>query len=181
MASISIRTAATPLRSSERSTLDALLSSGLRRPIGHELLEDARSLPIQAKMVMIMAAIEVGTKEFLAAASPATSWLVRNLPSPPIDNILRKAIPEPREGINSTDLSAFHVPVHLVHKIKHGVEQRNATIHRGIQVDPMSFIDELEDAASELLYLLDRFRGHVWAEAYLSPETLSDLKTLKQN
>ena len=64
----------------------------IETPLGHELFYEAWSLrhdsPRSSLMLGITAA-EVGLKECIAILAPDTKWLINNLPSPPIQLLLR--------------------------------------------------------------------------------------------
>ena len=173
--STSLGLAGSPIRADEKGLLRDLLGQDIGRPLAHALLEEARSLPPRPKLVMIIASAEIGTKQFLSWAVPQSEWLVTNLPSPPLPELLSKVVPEAWSA-GKSDLKSFAIPKRLIASVRRGVGERNRVAHRGSVTIDGKLADTLAVDVRELLYLFDRFMGHGWAEAHLTASTLETIR-----
>src|SRR2546422_3448400 len=62
-------------------------------PLGHELLREAfrnQRDNTRSAVVMAVAAAETAMKELVVTLAPETRWLMENIPSPPLDKIIRE-------------------------------------------------------------------------------------------
>ncbi len=79
-----------------RDVAEFLRSSQQVAPVGHELIREAWDLRVRSArgaLVLGVAALEAGVKQFVQELVPDTSWLLENLPSPPMEKILKTYLP----------------------------------------------------------------------------------------
>jgi hypothetical protein len=149
------------------SRIDALLAGRADAPLGHALLREAwqiRDSNIRSALVMAVAAAESGAKEFISTVAPDTSWLLENLPSPPLDKILKSYLPHlpSRSGDCQT---VSQLPTDCFATLRRAVEVRNKIVHRrSVNIDQAALEGTLR-AVVELLYFLDYHLGYGWARA----------------
>src|SRR5438270_11607402 len=76
--------------------LQALLDKRVSEPLAHALLREGwsqrRENPSSALLIG-MAALEIGIKEYIAECVPDAAWLAENAPTPPIVNMLTDYLP----------------------------------------------------------------------------------------
>ena len=73
-----------------------LLDAGEEIPVGHELLTEAEEqarLSPRSALVLSLAALEVGFKSLVGEVAPAAAWLIAEVPSPPLEKMLRHYLP----------------------------------------------------------------------------------------
>jgi hypothetical protein len=119
-------------------------------------------------------AAETGVKHLISTLVPAAAWLVEEIPSPPLVQILEKYVPSlpARLTINGKVLPP---PDWLISVIRKGVRLRNEIVH-GHQTELKSdSLREILLAVRDLLYLYDLYAGHEWAVQYLSVRMWSSL------
>lgn len=151
-----------------------LVTSSEREPIAHELWREAWNLRHpnpRSSLVIGVAAAEVGLKQLIATLVPHAKSLVENVPSPPLDTIIRKVLPG--LPIRADVAPNRCAPRHLRTAIAAAVEERNRVVHLG--AIPRSDLRETLLAIREFLYMLDMYSGHPWAEALLTEKTRSAL------
>jgi hypothetical protein len=135
-------------------------------PTAYLLLWEARALASSnARLVLTMAALEVGTKSFVVNCDPDTEWLMTALQAPPVHKILKDYIPKlsPRSAHFDKCPS---IGRDLLRTIQKGVEARNALLHRG-EPSSVADLDELDGAVHYCLRLFDYWAGEDWARDYL--------------
>lgn len=161
----------------EQGGLDAavdLVTSSHREPVGHELWREAwnlRNSNPRSSLVIGVAAAEVGLKQVIALLVPEAKSLVENIPSPPLDVMMRKVLPD--LPIRADVEPTRRAPRHLRTAITSAVEDRNRVVHLGAM--PRSSLRETLLAIREFLYMLDMYAGHPWAEALLTDTTQAAL------
>jgi len=82
-----------------RADIEQLLAAGGQEPLHQSLLREAESLlesNPRSALVIGTAATEVAIKELVSTLAPLASWLIQNVPSPPITKILQDAGPPDR-------------------------------------------------------------------------------------
>ena len=75
------------LNQREIDALNQLLDSNVTVPLWHELYLEARQLEHtnpRSSLVIAVAAIEAGFKEYVAEIIPNSAWLLQELPTPPL-------------------------------------------------------------------------------------------------
>lgn len=151
-----------------------LVTSSQREPVAHELWREAWNLrhsSPRSSLVIGVAAAEVGLKQLIATLVPGAKSLVENIPSPSLDAMMRKVLPD--LPIQADVEPSRRAPRHLRAAITSAVEDRNRVVHLGVM--PRSDLRATLLAIREFLYLLDTYSGHPWAEALLSETTRSAL------
>jgi hypothetical protein len=102
---------------------------------------------------------------------PEAMSLIENIPSPPLDAMMRKVLPG--LPIRADVEPARRAPRHLRTAIKSAVEDRNRVVHLGAM--PRGDLRQTLLAIREFLYMLDLYAGHAWAEALLTETTRAAL------
>lgn len=157
----------------DQGGLDAavnLVTSSHREPVGHELWREAwnlRNSNPRSSLVIGVAAAEVGLKQVIALLVPEARSLVENIPSPPLDTMMRKVLPG--LPIRADVEPSRRAPRHLRTAITSAVEDRNRVVHLGAM--PRSNLRETLLAIREFLYMLDMYTGQPWAEDLLTDTT----------
>jgi len=160
------------LRPEAGERLAQLLETRTQAPLGHVLLREAlrlhRDSNLRGALVIGVAAVETGTKEFICQVAPDTSWLVEHLQSPPLDRLLRDYVPTlPSKASGQTMVSS--IPQAWRRALARAVETRNKIVHgRQAHLDDGE-IHETLSFALQLLYLLDYHLGCDWARPAASP------------
>lgn len=153
----------------------SLLGASFTQPLCHELWREAWNLQYsrpRSSLVLGVAAAEVGLKQLVAALVPHAESLVEHVPSPPLDVMIRKIMPDLpiRSGIDPSRLC----PTSLRKQLVAAVEARNMVVHRG--ATPTVNLWTALHSVREFLYLLDLHAGHDWAESHLSEGTRAALR-----
>lgn len=151
-----------------------LVGDAAMQPLAHEMWREAWNLrhsSPRSSLVVGVAAAEVGLKQLVSLLVPAAAAMVEHIPSPPLDTMIRKVLPELpiRSGLDPRKACPQHIRKRLIE----AVEARNLVVHRGMtpQLDLRSTLLDTRD----FLYLLDWHGGHSWAEALLSELTRDGL------
>jgi hypothetical protein len=173
----------TQLTDSLQVELQSFINADDAEPLAHRLLHEAwehRVRSPRSALVIGVAAAEVGFKQFVAEQESKAAWLVEEMPSPPLERMLRKYLP-----ILLSDREEFpirEIPKQTVTVIKKAIESRNVVAHKPATASAR--YQEIEDwldknelsnallAISDLLFLLDYYRGHEWALDHVRDETL---------
>lgn len=143
------------------------------QPIGHELLREAfttRDANPRSALVVAVAALEVGIKEYIAAQAPSAEWLAFNLPSPPVVTLLTEYLPT-----LPTTSGTYRVPPDTVIKtLKKAILLRNTVTHKGeAKISPGSLV-EIMQTISDVLRILDYYRGYEWSRALVTDQIAKD-------
>lgn len=147
-----------------------------KEPLEHELYREAwnnRYNNPRSSILMAVSSLEVGLKRLSIELHPQNEWLLENIPSPPVDKILKRYVPllPAKLDINGEVL----VPKPLIKIVKTAIEDRNKLVHTGIAtIDEVKLIKTLI-AIKDLLYLFDYYRGFKWALWNISGETYNAL------
>ncbi len=157
--------------------LQQLVENRIHEPLGYELFYEAwelkKSNP-RSSLIIGIAAIEAAFKECVSILIPDASWLINNVPSPPLIKMLNKFLPllPCKQKIRGKIIPP---PKAIMKILNDGVENRNLIAHgRSSQVD-IKFLEEFLRAVRDLLYLLDYYSGHEWAWNNISSETTISL------
>lgn len=153
------------------------VEAGIVEPLGHTILSEAysqRTNSPRSSLVMGIAAAEIGWKQFVATMLPQTKWLVENVPSPPIEKMLKDLLPLIPVRLKVQG-KKVEIPERVVGLLKKGVNLRNKTIHAGDQALSRIALEEILLAVRDLLYLLDLYSGLSWALKNISTETQNNL------
>jgi hypothetical protein len=154
-----------------------LVTSSQHEPVAHELWREAwnlRDSNPRSSLVIGVAAAEVGLKQLVAALAPETKSLIENLPSPSLDVMIRKVLPD--LPIRADVEPGRRAPNHLRKAIVAAVEDRNRLVHLG--AIPRRDLRATLLTIRDFLYLLDFYSGQPWAETLLTDMTRSSLVEL---
>jgi hypothetical protein len=161
-----------------RSSYAELLRAGVAEPIAYNLLLEALRLRDgfpRSAVVIGVAALEVGVKQCIVDLAPDTDWLLTNLPSPPVVDLLSDYIPtlKPKVAINGGKMLK---PPKAIRRILHqAVEARNRLVHRtGESLEGLD-LEEVLKAVRDVLYLMEFYRGHKWAHECMRHEIVKSM------
>lgn len=143
-------------------------------PVAHQLLREAwnlRHTNPRSSLVLGVAAAEVGFKSLIIDLLPAARGIVEDLPAPPLAKLIRHSLPE--LPIAAAVAPERRCPQPILKVLIEANEQRNHVVHRG--GEPLTSLDAVLRTVREFLYLLDLYRGHDWAAAQLSSDTLESI------
>ena len=159
-----------PTKQSEES-FRALWDSVAIEPIAQELLREASQLACsgscRSALLMAATAVETAVKDHIGRLRPDTQWILQNLPSPPIEKILRKYIPEMHEG--HAAISNWSLLSPLWTACGKLFSARNDTAHKGVEADARAVQQHME-TATDILYILDVLSGQNWARSRVSSQ-----------
>jgi hypothetical protein len=155
--------------------LQAALDAGDSEPLGHELLREAwnqRTSRPRSALLIGVAALEVGVKQFVSRVAPDAAWLATNAPTPPVVKMLQKYLPTLNAAEPLRPL-AKGVPKIL----SDGVELRNRLAHTGDESDVSpEKLETLLRQIREVLWSLDAARGYTWASDHRAASESSGYK-----
>jgi hypothetical protein len=165
-------------RDDDRADLEALFSDKTaEESIAHELLREAKLLEAnspRSSFLVATAALEIGVKLYVSHLAPDTSWLLSELPSPPIPKILRTYIPELHQK-NGRPLNYWEKLKPVFKRIETHASTRNKLVHTGsIKIKAQDLSSYLQDV-SDLLFLFDVLRGYEWARHNVSHQMRTSL------
>ncbi len=160
--------------------IEKMFRIGTAQPLYHHLFREAwqnRADNPRSSLVMAMAAAETALKTTAVDLydNLGTEWVFENLPSPPLDRMLRdyvQLLPARRK----IDDKVRRPPKAAITLIKDGVELRNKLVHgrdKGIEPEKL---DRILRAVRDVLYLLDYYRGHDWALERCSASFIDELR-----
>jgi hypothetical protein len=159
-------------------SVQELIQNRSSEPIGHDLYREATALEHsnpRSATVLAVAAAEVGFKQFVLTLVADARWLVENLPSPPLAQMLVDFLPTLPVRCRVKGQQPL-IPSSLLDEIKKAVKLRNEIVHRG-QAPGLKIqtINSVLHTVRDLLYLLDFYSGNQWAFDILSYETRKSL------
>ena len=155
--------------------MEQFASEGGGEPLAHELHREAEGNEngnFRSSLILAVAALETGVKEYVEDLVPSAAWLAFESPAPPLTKMLSDYLP--------TIASRRHdripkPPARIRRLVQDAVEARNAAAHRG-RPSPWTFDQqrELLLAVKDCLYVMDYYRGRDWALEHVSTETLRE-------
>jgi hypothetical protein len=148
--------------------LDSLLRAEQSEPVAHELWREAwnlRSRSPRASLMLGLSALEVGVKAYVAASVPNAQWLCEEVPSPPVEKMLREYLPR-LPSLQSEATGPLRIADSVLEKLKQAIKRRNEVTHRGDAIAQKEVQDWLK-LVRGVLYTLDVHRGHSWAERHV--------------
>lgn len=160
-----------------RHEIERSLSLGRSEPLAHSLLREAReqlTTNPRSSLVIGIAAFEIGVKNYVALAAPATRWLIDELPSPPVVKILADYVPTlpGRTGPGRI----IRPPSRRLKKILgDAVAARNKLAHVGASPPDRATLRTALEAIRDVLYYLDYLAGESWAADRVTSETRLEL------
>lgn len=155
---------------SEQKQLSSILESPGAAPLGHALLRESwrhKDANPRSALVMGVAAAETGLKECVTVLSPATTWLIENLPAPPLAKIMKEYLPL-LKAKNTFGGKVLPPPKNIRRSLHKMIECRNEVVHGKPTSLSAEALNEGLSAVRDLLYLLDFYQGLDWALELLS-------------
>lgn len=154
----------------DKSIVTTALSEERLEPLAHSLLRDAWSQlrrDFKSALIQGVTALEVGVKHAVVKLLPDAEYLMLEMPSPPVANLLSEFIPQLirtfRPILPELDADTIKLVRNMVH-------QRNLLVHKGeLTVDEVKTCEYLE-IIHDLLYYLDYLSGGDWALSLTSRE-----------
>ena len=147
-----------------------LATAGTEEPLGRQLFREAwsqkNSRPRSA-LVIGVAAAEVGFKKLVGSLVPQAQWLVDEVQTPSLSNMLSNFLPTLPVKARFEGKS-IRPPKALRLQLEKAVNRRNKVVHAG---EPPPKWDELEEmlrAVNDFLWICDVYQGHVWAAKHIS-------------
>lgn len=141
-------------------------------PLWFEVLSDARRLETiapRSSLIAAYSALEIGLMTFLSDRIPSATYLLENIPSPPLYKLLRNglvslklnAVPESFWASDSwkTACKSVQQMAELRNRLTHGGNPAYLNTH-----DVRKFLD----LANELLFFLHYLSGNDWARNHLA-------------
>jgi hypothetical protein len=159
------------LTSDAQAEVRRLASGGLREPVAHQLLREAIDVSagnVRSSVVICIAAVESGFKHLVTDLVPHASWLVENLPSPPLLKMLSDYLPSLPVRNRFDQGKVYGPPKYVRRLLQRAVEDRNKVAHTGSSTLDWRELKETLDAAGDLLYLFDYYAGQAWALEHVS-------------
>lgn len=151
----------TQLTAKQVEDVNALLAQGLTEPLAHTVWREAWRLRDQSPrgaLLLGVAALEVGVKEFIAGRVPDAEWLVQEVPTPPLMKMLQNYLP----ALTADDPKPFaRLKKPASDIVTKAVERRNDVAHKSKKA-PLTR-GELKatlDTLRAVIYLLDAQDGH---------------------
>lgn len=144
-------------------------------PLGQELLQEAWRLSEsnpRSALVIAYAAAETRAKELIVRLAPSTEWLVKNVPAPPLNRIVKDYFQElrPQFRAKQTGRPAPIPPKQVRRALQEVMEVRNRLVHgkgRDIELGKLpDWLRRIDDFVS----LCDYYEGHHWALSRLSED-----------
>lgn len=147
--------------------------AGQSEPVGHSLIREALDLAgraPRASVVIATAAVETAVKQAVSILTTEASYLVDEMPSPPVLKLLKVYLPSlPSLGVAGA--AALPAPKHIHTSVQWLVETRNAIVHKRQSQQWFPDLAVRLAHAQDLVWLLDAYCGHDWALSHVSPET----------
>ncbi len=156
------------------SEIERLATEGVGEPLAHDLLREARDvrhLNGRSALIVAMAALESGVKDYISRRLPDARWLAEELPAPPLESVLRHYVPK----LAAPTAAIRAIPEGTLAVIKAAVPKRNRLAHVGVEVVDDDFLEQVLTGVSDCLRVLDALAGHDWALRYLSDKARSEL------
>lgn len=156
-----------------------IVEAGGAGPIHHDLFREAWDQFGQnprSALIVGIAAAEVAVKKCISILIPDTEWIVSNLPSPPIVQILTEYLTQLPVRFKIND-KVKTLPPEIISTIKKGVTLRNDLSHTGKGNITSDNVEEILQAIQDVLWLMDFYSGSEWAFEYISPKTKEFLQT----
>ena len=138
-----------------------MVSNRILESVYHEIYRETAlhsSSDRRAALVLGIAAAEIGCKKLVSNLVPNSTWLMSEIPSPPLISLLRDYLPiiEPR----------FSISPELIRVLEAGVQKRNQIVHgKSTSVDHKQ-VSSVLSAVKGLLFWFDFYSGYEWSEQY---------------
>ena len=186
-----------PLTPQLEENLHYFVDQGISEPLGHSLLREAlghQDDNPRSALVIGVAAVEIGVRQFFAEfATPFPRKLLSERQSVPVPKLLSEYFPvlcSEREEFAVKKLPNAIPSKEIINPIRLASEHRNTVVHAP-PTQPKSH-RKLENwldagglgialnAISDLLWLLDYYRGYYWALEHVGSETAKAWQNLSR-
>jgi hypothetical protein len=150
-----------------------LVASGGTGPLQHDVFREAwdqRYTNPRSAIFIGLAAAELAIKRCISTLVPGAEWLATNLPTPPLERMLKEYLPLP-PARRVIDGKVVAPPAIVLASLKKGVTIRNNLAHAGGFTPSLDTVDEVLDAVRDVLWLLDYYCGSDWALQFVRPDT----------
>ncbi len=135
------------------------------QPLGRDIWRHSLRTDPTTAIVLCVMAVEVETKRLIVDLAPDAAWLVREVPSPPVVRMLTEYLPK-----LSTAAASQPLPAEVIADLVIAVKIRNDLTHRGPKAERWTTTEfrparhvRTTEVSSDILWLLDYYRGHGWA------------------
>jgi hypothetical protein len=158
--------------------LQALIAGGNGEPPHHELFSEAWSLQDEAprsSLTIGVAALETAAKWAVMRLVPGSEWVVTNLPSPPVERVLRDFLPTASVPTWPDGLRR-QVPEALMKIVQKGVKLRNEIVHQAAAAPSADSLEAILLGLREVILICDLYGGHTWSEEHLAENTLAEMR-----
>lgn len=162
--------------------VQTLAKAQAEEPLGHELLREAWSILDSAPrsaLVMGVAAVETGIKGLISQLAPDTAWLLKNVPSPPVEKLFQDFLPSLKLKLTVRGMTRG-LPTSLEKKLKKAVALRNQIVHGHPIAVGRDDVQECLSVVHDCLYLLALYGGHAWAQSLIEPDTIQEINKATQ-
>jgi hypothetical protein len=173
---VSIELSSVPYQAQVFNQIKEMIRAEEYEPIGHELLREAWNLKApspRSALMLGVAALEVGVKDFVARMVPKSEWLCFELPNPPVVRMLEEYFPS--LPVRLTVNGKVFIPKKIIDKLKVAVVKRNRVAHKGMTVVNDGSLGDILTHVQMALYLLDYYSGHSWAMKNIRDSEISDV------
>jgi hypothetical protein len=153
-----------PLSVEQQAEIENQLNQPLVVPVSDTLIRDAWKIHNESPrggLMLGIAALEVGLKEFIAGKCADARWLADNVPSPPVMRILQEYVP----ALAGAIVKDHPIPKEILDELRDGVQIRNRIAHVGASID-YDKLRRVLAAVRRALRFLDVYQGRTWALAY---------------
>ena len=160
----------------DQQEFSGLWAQEVEEPLAHELLREAKAALRSPRSALLMAAtaLETGVKTHLSWLVPDASWLLSEMPSPPVHKMLRYYVPELHDK-RGTGLANWSKLKPLFKDAQDLADYRNDLTHVGKMPGAvMEALPRLINSVSDLLYILDVLEGHAWAKECVGLHSIGD-------
>ena len=138
----------------EKDHIENLLRLQKSEPVYQEMIREAKELKstnLKSSYVIATAALEVAVKRFVVEKIPESEYLIEEMPSPPIDKLIKKFLP--------TLENKFQI-IDSISSITKIIQRRNKLVHLGRmefnREEGYNDIKTIED----IIHVIDYFLGH---------------------
>ena len=158
------------MQQSEASELLELINRGTEEPIAWELFRQAyelRSHNQGACLVMLNAALEIGTKRAIGLMDPPNATEMSQRDVEPVETLLFDTYQQMIALRGGSEVVALWASATTRESVLHLVDARNRFVHFEASPPDQAVLLRWLTVVRALLYALDAACGNVWARAYL--------------
>lgn len=154
----------------KQGPIKKLWIEGSREPLGHELIREAQNIfssNPRSALLIGCSALETGLKKYIAFGIPKSEILLEEIPSPPVEKMIKQILPEIHKALNLDSLDPF-IEKDKEKYLRKWIFSRNQVAHGRKTTIDIDKLDEFLKFIQMLLYKLDSFQGHDWAKSHIS-------------